>query len=272
MEGKVKTALFLIFLLVVVTVIYITGLDITPQRQISEELIAPSSDNLTYVASWNIQIFGDSKYEKVSVRNSIKEMIRDYDIVFIQEIRDADGSSFDSLCGELEIDFNCAISSRAGRSTSKEQIGIVYKKDIKLVSLEDLNPDPFDRWERPPIKATFMRNDYIFHVWNIHTKPTDAVNEIQNLETVVNDDGNVIIMGDLNADCDYYDPLEQQEFISWKWLIGDDQDTTVGDTFCSYDRIIVNSNAYGEVSGYGIDNRVTEQVSDHYVVWVSLEA
>jgi len=223
------------------------------------------------VANWNLQIFGDSKASKPELMSFYASTISNYDIIFIQEIRDADGSSFNELCSMLS-NYDCKVSSRAGRSTSKEQYGIIYKKGITIEDFKDFNPDSQDRWERPPIEVTFKIGGYELTVYNIHTKPDDVSNELYNLESVVSNNGNDMIIGDLNADCSYYDNSKENQFNSWQWIIGDNADTTTSPTTnCAYDRIILNSYTYAEYYSYGIfKDGITSDVSDHYLVWVEL--
>ena len=77
------------------------------------------------VGAFNIQIFGDSKVSKPLVVNALKQILPRYDLVLIQEIRDADGDSIQILLNELNdvtnLRYQMVISSRTGRSTSKEQ-------------------------------------------------------------------------------------------------------------------------------------------------------
>ena len=56
---------------------------------------------------------------------------------------------------------------------------------------------------------------------------------------------NVIIMGDLNADCSYlsnarYDGLIFTTDDRFLWLIGKDNDTTVSNSDCAYDRYVAS--------------------------------
>ena len=72
--------------------------------------------------------------------------------------------------------------------------------------------------------------------------------EINHLQTyVVNDvknmlrEPNLMILGDLNADCNYVSKTKWRHIAmktdkSFKWWIGDDADTTVKKTHCAYDR------------------------------------
>ena len=226
-----------------------------------------TSLNLTdiTIANWNMQIFGDSKASDPVMMSKYASHIDDYDIIFIQEIRDEDGSSFVALCNLLP-NYNCNISSRAGRSTSKEQYGVVYKKGISIIEFVDFNPDTsLDRWERAPIYVTFNASGRIVEVYNIHTKPDDVKNELLNLQGIVKNTGNQIVIGDLNADCNYYDNAANHEFISWTWVIGDEIDTTSSDTDCAYDRIIMNY----PYKSYGVDTTTTN-MSDHYIVYVRI--
>lgn len=145
-----------------------------------------------------------------------------------------------------------------------------YKDSINLISEEDIS-DPGDVFEREPYKVVFDINGYELIIWTTHIKPSDVENEMNALEEIVIDEGNVIVIGDLNADCNYYNNDNEDDFDSWNWLIGDDEDTTVGSTDCSYDKIIISDELSDVVVDYGIDKSITSEQSDHYLVWVELE-
>lgn len=168
------------------------------------------------ILSWNLQIFGKSEANNPASMKIITTLIKNFDVIFIQEIRDSSGTAFAKLCAEMP-DYDCSISSRAGRTSMKEQYGCIYKKNVKLNSFKDFNPDSQNRWERPPAVWTFERNSYKFTVYVMHTKPDDTPKEIRNLESVVQDSGNVIVLGDLNADCNYYTNTGT-DFKTWSWV------------------------------------------------------
>jgi len=90
------------------------------------------------------------------------------------------------------------------------------------------------------------------------------------LESLVEDKGNVIVMGDLNLDGSYDDGM-LGDFEEWNYLIEDDEDTTVSSTDCAFDRIIVNDNLIDDVVDDGIDKSIVSGESDHYLIWVELE-
>lgn len=221
------------------------------------------------IANWNLQTFGQSKASNTELMNLYADKIDDYDIIFIQEIRDKPETAFPKLCSMLQ-NYTCKLSSRAGTTNYKEQYGIIYKNEISLTSLKDYNPN--DWWERPPIKTTFNINGYELTTYNIHAKPDDVQQELFYLEQIVSNNGNVIVLGDLNADCSYYNNDKETEFDDWNWIIKDNQDTTTSSTNCAYDRIILNNNANQEFKNYGIDKKqITSSVSDHYLIWVELK-
>jgi len=230
------------------------------------------------IANWNLQIFGTTKASKPDLLNTYASIIDDYDIIFIQEIRNKDQLAFPNLC-RLLPDYDCRVSDRAGRSSSKEQYGVIYKRDIEIIEFRDFTSGHQDKWERPPIRASFRIDDYEVMIYNIHTRPDDVENEMFELEKLVMtpnfrvSDNNVIVLGDLNADCSYYDNPSEPDFEdNWNWIIKDNEDTTVKSTDCAYDRIILNDNAYEEYKDDGIyTTEITEDVSDHYLVWVEVE-
>ncbi len=241
------------------------------EQQPDTTQVVPPEKNPIKVANWNLQVFGRDKASNQTLMDFYANVIDDYDIIFVQEIRDSSQTAFPNLCQLLE-GYKCDTSSRAGRTSSKEQYGIIYKDGIKITELTDYNPDSQDRWERPPVKVTFDYNGYILTAYNIHTKPDDVKRELQGLESVVSNVSNVIVLGDLNADCTYYKPEQDTEFDTWVWAITDDQDTTVASTDCAYDRIILNRDTYQEYVSYGIYKEgIIKSVSDHYLVWVELK-
>lgn len=80
------------------------------------------------------------------------------------------------------------------------------------------------------------------------------------LEDLVEDKGNVIVMGDLNLDGSYDDGM-----------LGDFEDTTVAQSSNAYDRIIINDNLIDDVVDDGIDKSIVSGESDHYLVCVEIE-
>jgi endonuclease/exonuclease/phosphatase family metal-dependent hydrolase len=272
-------ALITLFIIIVVISYYLLIKQELAKQKINQpsqaitSFIPDSNDTIT-IMSWNIQIFGIAKWNKTNIKEKMLDVISRADIIFIQEIRDKSGEAFRELCNQLNESFKCNISSRAGRSSSKEQYGIIYKKDINLTSITDYNPDGMDRWERPPIEVTFLFGNYEFRATNIHTKPENATIELKNLEMLYYTSswaGNRVWLGDLNADCGYYDENNKTVFLNECWVIKDNDDTTATNSSCAYDRIIINKDMQEEYIRYGIYKNITIEISDHYPVWVEIK-
>lgn len=221
------------------------------------------------VANWNIQAFGIKKVDDPILLSEYRSVLTNYDIIFIQEVRDNSDTAFRKLCEKL-TDYDHKISSRAGRTLSKEQYGVVYKKNIQVINFIDFNPDTCDRWERPPIEVDFKINDYTLRVYNVHTKPQKVSEEIRNLEQITTNTGNKVIIGDLNASGNYYNRNKEKQFLDWNWIIKDNDDTTVAKSQNAYDRILMNKDAAKEFVSYGINTNVSRSTSDHYPVYVEI--
>jgi len=84
----------------------------------------------------------------------------------------------------------------------------------------------------------------------VHTDPDDAVEEMEALVDVHSavkrrwNTDDILIMGDLNADCKYASGRARRRLRlrtdrRFTWLIGDDVDTTTTSTDCTYDRWVL---------------------------------
>ncbi len=64
-------------------------------------------------------------------------------------------------------------------------------------------------------------------------------------------EGDFIVMGDLNADCSYFNENSQSPLRSndYYWVINNSVDTTTKSTDCTYDRIIMTNPA--KLTSYG---------------------
>ncbi|XP_022325780.2 deoxyribonuclease-1-like [Crassostrea virginica] len=250
------------------------------------------------IGAFNIQIFGETTYLKEDVRRELIKILSRYDIVLVQEIRDSSQIYISLLVDEInqftrqDEPFSLVVSERLGRSNSKEQYAFLYRK--KYVELLDTYTyeDPNDVFERPPYCVKFCSDVLDFDEFGIiglHAKPEDVFNELNALDKVyqtVSDRfgvSNILIAGDLNADCSYISPsqlaaLSIRRDPSYQWLINDHQDTTVSSSGCAYDRLIVKGDAWQKAiipdsvkvfyhdDEYQLSEELALDVSDHYVV------
>ncbi|XP_019635370.1 PREDICTED: deoxyribonuclease-1-like [Branchiostoma belcheri] len=220
------------------------------------------------IAAFNVQVFGLKKFSKEEVTKTLVKIIRRYDIIAIQEIRDSSQEAFPALLVEVnkglppDQSYQSIISERLGRTSSKEQYGFIYKPSRVTVSDSyhyDDGPEavgaknPQDAFQREPFIVRFSAPDTVvsdFAVVVIHTSPKDAVKEIDHLVDVYDDVvqkwglEDVIITGDFNAGCSYVTKSEWADIRlrhdpRFTWLLGDDVDTTVAKSDCPYDRFVL---------------------------------
>jgi endonuclease/exonuclease/phosphatase family metal-dependent hydrolase len=235
----------------------------------------PKEAETISIANWNLHVYGNTKASNPDLVAFYAEKMSAYNIIFVQEVRDSDGEAFDILCDAMPRDYTCTTSVPAGAGSYKEQYGLIYRENIEVTEWNDLAEDEnmYELWARPPLIVTFSVDNYTFTAWNIHIAPDDVEYELGNLYSNVLGEGNIIVLGDFNADCSYYKPEQQTLFEDWTWVIGDDDDTNVADTSCAYDRILLNEDAGEEFIDGGVDNEgITPEVSDHYMVWAELAA
>ncbi len=250
------------------------------------------------VGAFNVQVFGTTKAEKDEVMDVLGDVIRSYDIIAIQEIRDSTGTALPALLEEVNSDgslYAYVASERLGRTVSREQYAFFYDtQTCLLIGTPQTYPEPEgDVFHREPYAALFAGREGGFSavLITVHTDPDEAGEEIGALAEVVpwaqeafGGEEDVIVMGDFNADGTYFDedtypPLRAS---GYTWLITNDMDTTTGATDCTYDRIVITNSLLDGYMGsrgvdrfdvtYGLDSTRTAAVSDHYPVYAVFAA
>jgi deoxyribonuclease-1-like protein len=247
------------------------------------------------IAAFNVQVFGKTKRGKEDVMSHLALIAREFDVVLIQEIRDASGEtapSYLALINQAEGPAYAYVeSSRLGRTTSKEAYAYFYNTEsVELIEgSERVYNDTGDVFEREPFIAGFRSGGFDFTLVGIHTKPDDAYNEIGNLTLVFQSildgdpkEGDVIVLGDFNADGSYFDegdPGNPLRAPAYFWVVANEMDTMTK-TDWTYDRMVLMNATHGweYVQGsarvfhfdeeYGIeDPELVWAVSDHYPVY-----
>lgn len=255
------------------------------------------------LGAFNIKSYGDKKASNTTLMNIISTIVHRYDILLIQEVRDSDLSATKKLMEHVNKNspqFGYVVSEPLGRSTYKERYLFLYRQQtvsvVKNYTYDDgCEPCGTDTFNREPYvvmfssKYTAVKN---FTLIPQHTSPTSAVEELQALYDVVTDvrkrwsTNDIVLLGDFNAGCSYVSGSDWQKIQiftdkSFHWLIPDDADTTVSDTHCPYDRIVVTTDMMkgvvpgsAEVYNYMMDLSLSHSlalaVSDHYPVEVKL--
>jgi len=289
-----KRTLPLLVVLLLAVASYYAFTQLSPPPPEEEDGDAVEGESIR-IAAFNVQVFGKTKREKEDVMGYLALIAREFDVVLIQEIRDASGETAPSYLALINQAGGPAYayveSPRLGRTTSKEAYAYFYNTEsVELIEgSERVYNDTGDVFEREPFIAGFRSGGFDFTLVGIHTKPDDAYNEIGNLTLVVQSildgdpqEGDVIVLGDFNADGSYFDegdtgnPLKDPAYF---WVVADEVDTMTK-TDWTYDRMVMTNATHGweYVEGsasvlyfddeYGIeDPELVWAVSDHYPIY-----
>ncbi len=265
----------------------------TSQQQSAETVAPPvtrSSDSIR-VATFNIQVFGTTKSSKAHVMDVLARIVRQFDVVAVQEIRTKDQSllpQFVDIVNSTGRHYDYAVGPRLGRSVSKEQYAFIFDRASveldrqQLYTVEDpddlLHREPYVGWFR--VRGPSEQKAFTFTLVNIHTDPDETDTELNWLDDVfrsVRDDGrgedDVILLGDLNVDDRHLDELGQLPGATW--VISGTPTNTRGTA--QYDNIIFHAGATAEFNGRGgvldflrefnLSIEEALEVSDHLPVW-----
>lgn len=257
--------------------------------------LLPAQDTLT-IASFNLRVFGQSKAEKEVVLITIADIIKKYDIVAIQEIRDKEEKAIIKLLSVVNgagNDYALVVGTRLGRTNSKEQYAFFYRTSfVEMLGEPETWEDAQDQFEREPFLIMFKSKSgtFDFVLINIHTKPEDAAKEIALLPSVMQygenyfEESDILCLGDWNADGSYFDEDTYQNLFpsqQYFWMIPNSADTTIAKQSNTYDRmagtIALQSDWTGEWGVFRFDEETgfketgvkAIDISDHYPVWAN---
>lgn len=254
-------------------------------------VIEPFAPAKIKIATFNIKVFGKSKLKKPAVMSKLANIVKQFDLVAIQEIKDISGSTAPKFLEVINADgsnYDFIISDRTGRQandkSSQEQYAYFYNTNtIATQEFNSLYDDSeHDFFQREPFVASFrvVGGNFDFVMITVHTRPDSAVEEMEALHNVVEwskimnpSEDDYIILGDYNADCTYASD-EQVNNLSlhgagYKWIVPNDADTNQSEnTECAYDRIVITNAANDDYADdWGIVKVNDKKVSDHHVVW-----
>ncbi|MBM4058125.1 MAG: hypothetical protein FJ275_07815, partial [Planctomycetes bacterium] len=110
------------------------------------------------IASFNIQVFGESKLSKPDVVEVLTRVVRKFDVVAVQEVRAKSDDVVPRFVQAVNADgsrYHFVIGPREGRTSSKEQYTFIYDTTRIEVDPSSLGtiPDPSGRLHRPPLVA-----------------------------------------------------------------------------------------------------------------------
>jgi endonuclease/exonuclease/phosphatase family metal-dependent hydrolase len=243
------------------------------------------------VASFNIQVFGESKMAKRHVVEVLARVVRQFDIVAIQEVRAKSDEIIPSFVRAVNADgsrYHWVIGPRQGRTVSKEQYAFIY--DTTRIEVDPASvgivPDPQNKLHRPPMHARFRTKitpaEMAFTFWlvDIHTDPDEVPQELDALAGVFQamqaarpDEDDVILLGDLNAGPPQFKAFQRIPGVTWA-IAGTTTNTRRSKT---YDNLVFTRPATSEYLGgwgvvdlqttFGLPLEAALEVSDHNPVW-----
>ncbi|MCO6456270.1 MAG: endonuclease/exonuclease/phosphatase family protein [Pirellulaceae bacterium] len=262
----------------------------------SASALPPRNPATVRIASFNIQVFGESKAAKPHVMDVLAQVVRNFDVVAIQELRTQNEAVLDQFLALINAgggSYRYVVGPRLGRTVSKEQYVYVY--DAQRIAIDPQSvvtiPDPPDYLHREPLIARFQvrtsppEAGFSFILVNIHTDPDETDTELDALDDVfvavqrnVWREDDVILLGDLNVSQDQLGELGRLPDMTW--TVRGEPTNTRGTK--SYDNIVFNQRASVEFTGqaavmnlmemYGLTVEQALEVSDHLPVWAEFHA
>jgi endonuclease/exonuclease/phosphatase family metal-dependent hydrolase len=251
------------------------------------------------IAAFNVKVFGRTKLSRPEVVGVLKQIVRRYDIVLIQEVRDISEMTIPQFTAvvnnETSERYGAEVSERLGRTSSKEQYAFLYRTGVVEVVGTYQHNDTGDEFEREPFSVLFRARDggEEFFLLGIHVKPSDVEGELESLvpafqlASLSHGSSRGVILGDLNAGCSYlsrtaYERLSLVTDPAFVWLLGYDSDTTVASSSCPYDRFIIHealnssvvkgsATVFNFTEAYSLTAQQAENVSDHFPIEFQLQ-
>jgi endonuclease/exonuclease/phosphatase family metal-dependent hydrolase len=243
------------------------------------------------VASFNIQVYGNDKDSDPQVVGLLARIVRQFDIVAVQEIRAKEQDVMARFVGEVNATgrkYAYVIGPRLGNSDSKEQYAFVFDQATVEIAPSELYTlsDPENYLHREPLVGWFRARGpapdqaFTFTLVNIHTDPDVAAEELDLMDDVlytVREDGrgedDVILLGDFNADDQNLGELGRVSGIQAA-IVGAPTNTRKTE---QYDNLVFHSPATREFTGqagvfdfmreYNLTQDQALSISDHLPVW-----
>lgn len=243
------------------------------------------------IASFNIQVFGESKLANPNVMNVLVQIVRQFDVVAIQEVRARSQDIVAQFVHQINSSgahYDYVIGPRLGRTSSKEQYAFIFDAASIEVDRQSVYTvdDPDDLLHREPLVAGFRvrgpppNEAFTFTLVDIHTDPDETVKELNVLDDVVRavrNDGrgedDIILLGDLNVDDRHLGELGQMPYLVH--VLAGIPSNTRGSHL--YDNVLFDGRATVEFTGragvldfakqFGLTLDQALEVSDHCPVW-----
>ena len=258
---------------------------------------APGAETVR-VASFNIQAFGPKKSSDDWAMQRIAAIVRQFDVVAIQEIRSQDQGLMDVLTRYVNADgssYNYLLGERLGRTSSKEQYAYIFDTR-RIAPYGDVYTvrDEEDLLHREPFVARFAvigrpgSKPFSFSLANVHTDPDEVPQELQALARVYRaavayeagawGEDDFIMLGDFNADAQ----MLAQHATAREYAPAITREPTNIAGNAQYDNALLSGWACEEFTGrcgvldfptqFGLSTADAKKISDHLPIWCEFYA
>jgi endonuclease/exonuclease/phosphatase family metal-dependent hydrolase len=275
-------------------------------QPVSLKSLGQKSPETIRIATFNIKVFGKDKSSDTNVMNAIAQIVSQFDVVAIQEVRGGDAVPIQRMVDVLNASgarYTATVSLPIGRTSQTESYAFVWDENrIQMVPRSAyLVMDTSDRMHREPMVASFQvrtgaadgRAPFRFTLINAHTSPREVVaSAIDNEMDVLDDvfvsvrqfdhqetgEEDFILLGDLNVDPRGLRELGQIPGIVT--IAGDIKTNTLRTE--TYDHILIDRQTTREFTGrfgvldlqteFGLSQEEAIKISDHIPLWAEFSA
>ncbi len=243
------------------------------------------------VAAVHLGPFDQHKLSKPHVVGCIAQVIRQFDVVAIQDVRARNQSLLVEFVERVNSEgrhYDFAAPPGVGREPVEQYSAFLFDEATVQIDRRAVYSveDEADRLCNKPLVASFIaraaksEEAFTFTLVNVHTDRTQVSAEVDLLDDVfraVRDDGrmedDVILLGYVGADIQHLGQLAQVPGITW--AISDEPTTTRGTRLV--DNILFDRRATTEFSGrtgvldlmrqFNLTLREAVEISDHLPIW-----
>lgn len=258
----------------------------------------PAAEGTTIrIASFNIQVFGNTKADNPPVISTLAEIVRQFDLVAIQEVRSKNEyliPNFVKLInqvgehGQPGRHYDHVIGPRLGYTSSKEQYVFIFDTDRVEIDPHSVYTvgDPDGLMHREPLVATFRARGvdpqlaFTFTLVNVHTDPDQVPEELDALADVYRavrrssqGEDDILLLGDFNTDNRHLYRLGDIAGI-YPLVVGTWTNTRQNK---QYDNLIIHRPSTTEYTGrwgvfdvlrrWNLTEQQALQISDHFPIW-----
>ena len=266
-------------------------------RNSPAEYIHPE-DRTLLMGSFNIRQFGVTKLAKTDVMETLVDIVRRFDLIAIQELRDKDQNVipiFVKMLNANGMNYRYEVSERMGyeitegrrKTTYFEQFVYIYDADKLEVTRDSFPaPDIYNIMHRTLYVTSFRCTEpatepFTFTLMNVHVDPDEIETEIPALQGIVQnvvqqmpEEDDFIVLGDFNVAAK---GLAEKPMLANQFAVIPSELATNTAGTKSIDNIVFDYEATLEYQGnsgvmdiateYGLTLDEAALVSDHMPVW-----